>query len=171
MQSLSDFKSNLKETHQVKALLIPTTLIKTFQTNFKNYLLTRPKKPCIVKDFIENSCKLLLLSNEISSKHQNEWPKDLNEFISSNKMEIRDYEIMKDYDDFNMVEILSMLLPKNVIVPSGFEIIGTIAHLNLRGEQLNYKSRIGQVQKNIIFFFFFIALLILANFKFFEIEF
>ena len=37
------------------------------------------------------------------------------------------------------------MLPADVTVPTAFETIGHIAHLNLRDEQLPYKQAIGQV--------------------------
>ncbi|RZC80534.1 hypothetical protein C5167_043116 [Papaver somniferum] len=43
------------------------------------------------------------------------------------------------------IKILEALLPKGAIVPSAFETIGHIAHLNLRDEHLPYKKLIAQV--------------------------
>lgn len=40
---------------------------------------------------------------------------------------------------------LQKLLPEGVDVPTSFESIGHIAHLNLRDEQLPHKALIGQV--------------------------
>ncbi|KAF8369891.1 hypothetical protein HHK36_032085 [Tetracentron sinense] len=42
-------------------------------------------------------------------------------------------------------QILEALLPKGMIVPSAFETVGHIAHLNLRDEHLSYKKLIAQV--------------------------
>uniref|UniRef100_A0A5B7BEM0 tRNA (guanine(37)-N1)-methyltransferase n=1 Tax=Davidia involucrata TaxID=16924 RepID=A0A5B7BEM0_DAVIN len=44
-----------------------------------------------------------------------------------------------------MNEILEVLLPKGMIVPSAFETVGHIAHLNLRDEHLQYKKLIAKV--------------------------
>lgn len=41
--------------------------------------------------------------------------------------------------------VLQKLLPEGVDVPSSFESIGHIAHVNLRADQLPYKALIGQV--------------------------
>ena len=49
------------------------------------------------------------------------------------------------YDDFTMEQILRKILPENVVVPSSFEAIGHIAHLNLKPEHFPYKEIIGQV--------------------------
>ncbi|XP_037497899.1 tRNA (guanine(37)-N1)-methyltransferase 1 isoform X1 [Jatropha curcas] len=49
------------------------------------------------------------------------------------------------YDYWQMNEVLEALLPEGVIIPSSFEIIGHIAHLNLRDEHLPYKNLIAKV--------------------------
>lgn len=43
------------------------------------------------------------------------------------------------------LQILEALLPEGMIVPSAFEIVGHIAHLNLRDEHLPYKKLIAKV--------------------------
>jgi tRNA (guanine37-N1)-methyltransferase len=40
--------------------------------------------------------------------------------------------------------VLEALLPKDVVVPSAFETVGHIAHLNLREEHLPYKKIIAK---------------------------
>lgn len=44
-----------------------------------------------------------------------------------------------------MSELLETLLPEGLIVPTGFETIGHIAHLNLRDEHLPYRKLIAQI--------------------------
>lgn len=43
------------------------------------------------------------------------------------------------------LQILEALLPKGMIVPSSFETVGHIAHLNLKDEHLHYKHLIAKV--------------------------
>ncbi|WZY69755.1 hypothetical protein YC2023_001995 [Brassica napus] len=49
------------------------------------------------------------------------------------------------YDYWPMNEVLEALLPKGMIVPSAFEMVGHIAHLNLRDKHLPYKRLIAKV--------------------------
>lgn len=49
------------------------------------------------------------------------------------------------YDYWQMNEILEALLPKGLIVPSAFETVGHIVHLNLKEEHLPYKNLIAKV--------------------------
>lgn len=43
------------------------------------------------------------------------------------------------------LQILEDLLPKGMIIPSAFETVGHIAHLNLRDEHIPYKKLIAKV--------------------------
>jgi tRNA (guanine37-N1)-methyltransferase len=58
---------------------------------------------------------------------------------------ITTYALHLGYEHMSVEEVLRRLLPVGVEVPSSFEQIGHIAHLNLRDEMLPYKSVIGQV--------------------------
>ncbi|TKY49033.1 tRNA (guanine(37)-N1)-methyltransferase 1 [Spatholobus suberectus] len=49
------------------------------------------------------------------------------------------------YDYWQMTEVLETLLPEGMIIPSAFETVGHIAHLNLRDEHLPYKRLIAKV--------------------------
>ncbi|KAK2423918.1 Met-10 like family protein [Trifolium repens] len=49
------------------------------------------------------------------------------------------------YDYWQTNEILEAMLPEGMIVPSAFETVGHIAHLNLREEHLPYKKLIAKV--------------------------
>ena len=60
-------------------------------------------------------------------------------------MEVLSQSICLDYDYFSAEEILRQVLPDGTDVPSSFETIGHVAHLNLRDEQLPFKHVIGQV--------------------------
>jgi tRNA (guanine37-N1)-methyltransferase len=48
------------------------------------------------------------------------------------------------HHNFSLQELLKLLLPPDVVIPSSFETIGHIAHLNLLDEQLPYKYIIGR---------------------------
>jgi len=43
------------------------------------------------------------------------------------------------------LQVLEAILPEGMIVPSSFETVGHIAHLNLRDEHLPYKKLIAKV--------------------------
>ena len=47
--------------------------------------------------------------------------------------------------NFTMNEMLREILPPNLDPPSSFEVIGHIAHLNLRPEYLPYREKIAEI--------------------------
>ncbi|KAL2944005.1 hypothetical protein RDABS01_032352 [Bienertia sinuspersici] len=49
------------------------------------------------------------------------------------------------YDYWSNDEVLEALLPKDMVIPSAFETVGHIAHLNLKDEHLPYKKVIAKV--------------------------
>jgi tRNA (guanine37-N1)-methyltransferase len=56
------------------------------------------------------------------------------------------FQIQQTYDEMTAEEIFQNFFKKDpILIPSSFEVIGQIAHLNLRTEQLPYKFWIGSV--------------------------
>ena len=59
--------------------------------------------------------------------------------------EVRSQTVTVGYEQLTAVEALRKLLPAGMEVPSSFEQVGHVAHVNLRDEQLPYKQLIGAV--------------------------
>ena len=59
--------------------------------------------------------------------------------------EVRSQAVTVGYEQLTAVEALRKLLPAGMEVPSSFEQVGHVAHVNLREEQLPYKQLIGAV--------------------------
>ncbi|KAK4536353.1 hypothetical protein CDCA_CDCA08G2378 [Cyanidium caldarium] len=55
------------------------------------------------------------------------------------------HDVMLDYSYFSAEYVLRRLLPESVTVPSSFEVVGSVLHLNLRAPQLPHARLIGQV--------------------------
>ncbi len=93
--------------------------------------------------------------NTILTKYKSDEKGLLDEFLNENMPKINikkeDYEVVLEeinlnYDNFSYAEIVKKILPGELdSVPSSFEIIGRIAHLNLREKFLPYKNLIGQL--------------------------
>ncbi|KAE8728228.1 tRNA (guanine(37)-N1)-methyltransferase 2 [Hibiscus syriacus] len=64
---------------------------------------------------------------------------------SSSTIEVVRCKLTLFYDYWQMNEILETLLPEGMIIPSAFETVGHIAHLNLKDEHLPYKNVIAEV--------------------------
>lgn len=69
----------------------------------------------------------------------------LKEIVERNGLDVTEAVVKLDYSHTSTYEALKRLLPEGVEVPSSFEQIGHIAHLNLREEHLPFKYIIGAV--------------------------
>ena len=66
------------------------------------------------------------------------------QWIASNGGEKGDYTTTLEYHHYSAHAVLSAVLPPEIKeIPTGFEMVGHIAHLNLRSEHLPYKALIG----------------------------
>ncbi|XP_024028296.1 tRNA (guanine(37)-N1)-methyltransferase 1 isoform X2 [Morus notabilis] len=93
--------------------------------------------------------RLLLLDERYSTKCVDELPQAIKAVLKENATEST-FEVVRCkltlfYDYWQMNEILEALLPEGMIVPSAFETVGHIAHLNLRDEHVPYKKLIAKV--------------------------
>ncbi|GLT77239.1 hypothetical protein SLA2020_488440 [Shorea laevis] len=98
------------------------------------------------------STRLLLLDERYWDRGVDELPQAIKAVIIEDEGENRtsSIELVRCrltlfYDYWGMNEILEALLPNGLVVPSTFETVGHIAHLNLRDEHLPYKKVIAKV--------------------------
>ncbi|XP_026448284.1 tRNA (guanine(37)-N1)-methyltransferase 1-like [Papaver somniferum] len=98
------------------------------------------------------STRLLLLDENLANKNVEELPEAVKAVITGELAQSRktipelvQCKLTLFYNYWQMNEILEALLPRGAIVPSAFETIGHIAHLNLRDEHLPCKKLIAQV--------------------------
>ena len=54
-----------------------------------------------------------------------------------------DHKVDLTWDNFTSHEILRKSLPEGMDMPTGFETVGDIAHMNLHKNQMPYKKIIG----------------------------
>ncbi|KAK8469516.1 hypothetical protein PHAVU_005G087700 [Phaseolus vulgaris] len=98
------------------------------------------------------STRLLLLDERYAGRSVEELPEAikavLKEYAEKSTMltlELVRCKLTLFYDYWQMTEVLETLLPAGMIIPSAFETVGHIAHLNLRDEHLPYKRLIAKV--------------------------
>ena len=72
-------------------------------------------------------------------------------WVATNDGSLVSEELELKYQHYSAHEVLQAVLPVEIVkdVPSSFEQIGHIAHLNLREEQLPYKGIIGMALINL----------------------
>jgi tRNA (guanine37-N1)-methyltransferase len=93
---------------------------------------------------IDKEYKLILLSQENSAKAPEDFPEPLTTLMKQYDCELTDYELTLTHKHCKLVDILKNVLPEKCTVPKSFEMVGTIAHVNLESCQLPYKHLIGE---------------------------
>ncbi|XVF78031.1 hypothetical protein PTKIN_Ptkin14bG0095600 [Pterospermum kingtungense] len=100
----------------------------------------------------KGSTRLLLLDERYGDKGVEDLPQAIKAVLVEESRENRasTIELVRCnltlfYDYWQMNEILEAMLPEGMLIPSAFETVGHIAHLNLRDEHLPYKNVIAKV--------------------------
>jgi len=125
------------------ALRIEAKKCSVFLKNFSKFLLNQPRLRNIVSDANGKDKKILLLNPQKSLEDLNE--KD-REFVENQGAEKTTHDLVLGYEHWTTEQVLRAVLPAEINeIPSSFETIGHIAHVNLRDSQLDYKHLIGQV--------------------------
>ncbi|KAJ3044618.1 tRNA(m(1)G37)methyltransferase [Rhizophlyctis rosea] len=91
------------------------------------------------------AARLLLLNPDVKDTNVDSLPPKAKEFVQQENVEVTRYEIELGYDYWSADQILRSILPDDIDVPSAFETVGHIAHLNLRDQYIPYKKIIGEV--------------------------
>ncbi|KAH0793197.1 tRNA (guanine(37)-N1)-methyltransferase [Histomonas meleagridis] len=128
--------STYKIHKEVFSFPVPKEKISGVMKILKNNDLL-PRYPKFHAIITENNEKRILLAEGV-----NELPKEVTDIVGD--VELTPYELTLDYNNFSLQDLLKQFLPEGVVIPSSFETIGKIAHLNLLDEQLLYKHIIGQ---------------------------
>ncbi|KAK9056988.1 hypothetical protein SSX86_024354 [Deinandra increscens subsp. villosa] len=93
----------------------------------------------------KGSTRLLLLDERHAYKSFDELPEAVKACLKGSIFELVRCKLTLFYSYWQMDEVLEALLPEHMIVPSSFETVGHIIHLNLRDEHLPYKNLIAKV--------------------------
>lgn len=136
-------RAKLSMTLQVLALRVPRQLLSKFVKEAKGVLFTRQGHKTIVDDVDQKETKLMLLDESVSKVEQ--LPPALRELATTNHVTSITHPVTLGIQHFSCEQILRRLLPENITVPTSFETIGHIAHLNLKDEHMPFKSLIGEV--------------------------
>lgn len=125
---------------RLPALRIDAKKCSLFLKSFRRLLLNQPRLRNIVPDPSNenNSTKLVLLRPGFSLNEEEK------KIICTHNADETVHDLVLDYDFWTSEQVLRAILPLEISeVPSAFESIGHIAHVNLRENQLEYKSVIG----------------------------
>lgn len=150
-------KSVFQQTLRIVAVRTSSHKISQLVKLLHGNLLNVPKLRNVVSDpktvtsdSIDQKCKLILLNERIRRKSDDTlilegMPTEMNQKLIHEAVEFVDYHVDLNYNHFNVEQVLAKILPEHVQIPSSFECVGHIAHLNLRRPHLPFKHLIGQV--------------------------
>ncbi|EKX48000.1 hypothetical protein GUITHDRAFT_136964 [Guillardia theta CCMP2712] len=141
-------REKLSSVANVVGLQIKPQDISSALKVLKNFLLNQARQPNVVDatNGEANRSKILLLSPEhVKSSVLEELPDACRGFVKEKDGKLVHYTLQHSYSHFTYDEALKKLLPQDVEVPSSFETIGHVAHLNLRENQEAYRLIIAQV--------------------------
>jgi tRNA (guanine37-N1)-methyltransferase len=137
-------------------MIAPKKLVGTLRNELQGILLHRPKVKCIYPCPEDPDNKRILVLDP-KPQHQQSDDNDnnidaiqakLDNLIAANHPEIQrtTYTLSLSYKDYSMDELFKRILPASIgEIPSSFEQVGPICHVNLRDELLPYKYWIGKV--------------------------
>lgn len=128
------------------ALRIPKQHSHRVASLLSKYLLDMPRVKHIVADPDDPALRLLILSDAITTPDLQGLPDEKKRAVTEIvPLDIVSHEVVLDYSYWPVEHILKEILPAGCEVPSSFETIGHIAHLNLRDDLLLYKDIIAEV--------------------------
>ncbi|KAK9916896.1 hypothetical protein WJX75_008445 [Coccomyxa subellipsoidea] len=109
------------------------------------YTFDKPRLRCILSEPDRPDSRLLLLAEKVQNEELTDIRSDVREKVLQSSVEVVTYDLTLEYSYWPAEHILKRLLPEGCEVPTSFESVGHIAHVNLRDELLPFKNIIGQV--------------------------
>ncbi|KAM6538821.1 TRNA (guanine(37)-N1)-methyltransferase [Fusarium falciforme] len=91
--------------------------------------------------------KCIVLSPQIKPASPETWSPILQEASKLGELKVVPYDLEITYDFWNYFDVIKSILPEELHgeIPSGFNTVGHVAHLNIRDQYLPYKNIIAQV--------------------------
>ncbi|XP_071715987.1 tRNA (guanine(37)-N(1))-methyltransferase 2 [Rutidosis leptorrhynchoides] len=128
------------------ALRIPREFCKVATKLLNGHMLNRPRIKPVTEDPTSEKTRYVILSESVQNPDLSDIPsKNLNELKKLCKIETVPYSLTLGYSYWGADQVLKQVLPSGLEVPSSFETIGHIAHLNIPEELLPYKDVIAKV--------------------------
>ncbi|XP_030448382.2 tRNA (guanine(37)-N1)-methyltransferase 1 isoform X2 [Syzygium oleosum] len=128
------------------ALRVPREFCKVATRALNGYLLDKARVKPITEDPTCERNRLMILSEKVQHSDLSDIPEQvLEEMKKLCEIEVVPYSLTLGYSYWGADHLLKQILPPGVEVPTSFETIGHIAHLNIHDELLPYKDVIAKV--------------------------
>ncbi|KAJ5425722.1 hypothetical protein N7465_000792 [Penicillium sp. CMV-2018d] len=100
-----------------------------------------------VKDQDGKVWKAMLLREDLKVDDKATWSPTINELVNKGTVALGPYELLLEYDHWSYAEIISSILPEDLMeeIPQGFTQVGHVLHLNLRAQYFPYKHILAEV--------------------------
>ncbi|GBG58754.1 hypothetical protein CBR_g154 [Chara braunii] len=147
-------RSKFTKTLCVCGLRVPKTKCHVAQKILSGLLLDYPRVRHVVLDGVNADTRLILLKEDFTAElGLNQFPERVISeleaaaaIVDSQLLpQLVPYDVVLDYAYWPVDHVLKELLPRGCEIPSSFETVGHVAHLNLRDELLPYKTLIAEV--------------------------
>ncbi|XP_057499996.1 tRNA (guanine(37)-N1)-methyltransferase 2 isoform X1 [Actinidia eriantha] len=128
------------------AIRIPRELCRVATRILNGYLVDRARIKPITEDPTCEKNRYMILSEKVQNSDLSDIPdQKLDELKALCTVEVVPYSLTLGYSYWGADHVLKQILPSGHEVPSSFETIGHIAHLNITDELLPYKDVIAKV--------------------------
>ncbi|XP_071678849.1 tRNA (guanine(37)-N(1))-methyltransferase [Lolium perenne] len=140
-------ESKLEQRLQLLALRIPRELASAVTRLLRSgCLLDMPRVKPVVEDPESDKHRLVVLSEKVQNPDLSDIPEQVRDSLKQLcSVDVVPYALTLGYSYWSADHILKQLLPAGVEVPSSFETIGHVAHLNIPDDLLIYKDVIAKV--------------------------
>lgn len=134
-----------KKTLNLIAIKVSAKLCSTISSKYKMHLFQRPRMRRVYDIDNEPEKKLILLSEQFSDLSLSQIPIEMRDYLNGIRADVLEYKLDLTYNHLNADEILTQILPSGIEIPSSYEQVGHVAHLNLRDSLILFKNIIGRV--------------------------
>ena len=145
--SIDGFPTDWDQTTEYPAIRAPLNRVGDLRRHLTGVLLNRPKQKCIYPCPLDPTNRRLLLLDP--NQHSTESPNVMVQLLLTKEadLELTSHSLNHSYKDLTVEQVLRRILPESCHdeLPSAFEQVGPICHVNLRQDLLPYKFWIGKV--------------------------
>uniref|UniRef100_A0A6S8SY41 tRNA (guanine(37)-N1)-methyltransferase n=1 Tax=Chaetoceros debilis TaxID=122233 RepID=A0A6S8SY41_9STRA len=151
---LENVKQKLETRVTHPAIIIPSPLTAKLRNVLKGLLMNKPKLrdiyPLEAGDAMPGidpkTERKIVLSDKVENIFANPLVKTILDDRENPSVRKSSYDVILGYGHLTVDEVLSKVLPKELSeIPSSFEVVGHLAHMNLRQEYYPFKKIIGRV--------------------------
>lgn len=140
-------RADFHQTLRLVGVKVPSKEVNIITHKFKQHLFGRARLKRVYEVENDSEKRIILLSEAHSEVVSLDGilNHEFKTYLESIQADTAPFPLELTYDHQSVEEVLTKVLPHGCEIPSSYEQVGHIAHLNLREQLLPYKAIIGQV--------------------------